>query len=165
MTLVTHLLGRFELRLEGLQVAHDHVAAFDNQQTLGLKTREIAGYQLADSPNLGCELLMAGRQKDFDAHRGALALLPRQTHEERCQAVPHGSERKLFDDFYQAPQARSHNAKHFERHLRMREAERLKILFADEEQQGAVDRGSRCRIVSAIEDRYLGDRTARPVDS
>ena len=47
----------------------------------------------------------------------------------------------------------------------MSEAERLKILFAHKKQSHVVDCGCRCRVVSPIKDRQLGDRAAWAINA
>src|SRR5207245_3424687 len=62
-------------------------------------------------------------------------------------------------------QPRAHHAQHLERDLRMRQAQGLKVLFADEEKPGSVNRSNRRWVISAIEHRQLGDRTAGAVNT
>ena len=79
--------------------------------------------------------------------------------------MTHGGKRKLFDDPNQPPQARAHHAEHLESDVGMRQTESLEILLPDKEQRGVIHRGSRGRVVAAIENRHFGDRTAGAIDA
>src|ERR1019366_8301613 len=68
-------------------------------------------------------------------------------------------------DSHQPSQPSADHAQHFERNLRMRQAECMKVLLTDKQQRGVVDRGHRGRVVPAIEDWHLGDGTAWPVNA
>ena len=93
------------------------------------------------------------------------AILLGETQQERGQPVTHRGEREFFDDPNQPAQARTDDPQHFQRYLRMGQAQCLKIQLADEEQLGLIDSGHGRGIVSAIEDRKFGDGTARTINT
>jgi len=66
-----------------------------------------------------------------------------------------GRKGKLFNNAHQSPQPRTDDAQHLERDLWVRQAERLKVLLADEENSCVVDGTRRCRVISAIEYRQF----------
>ena len=79
--------------------------------------------------------------------------------------MANGSKREFFDNAYESPQASTHHAQDLKSYIRMCETEGLKILFAYKQEADFVDRDSGRGIVAAVEDRQLGDGTARPINA
>jgi hypothetical protein len=95
----------------------------------------------------------------------ALAFFLSQTQQEGRKPMSHGCKGEFLDDSNQAPETRSHYPQDLECNLGMRQAEGLKVLFADEQQSRIVNRRDRRRIVPAIEHGELGDGTARSINA
>src|SRR6185295_8341733 len=72
---------------------------------------------------------------------------------------------KFFDYSNQSPQSGADNPQDFERNLRMGQTQCLKVVLADKDQRGLVDRCHRCRIVPAIKHRKFSNGTTRPIDT
>ena len=79
--------------------------------------------------------------------------------------MPYCRKRKLFNNPNEPTEARTHYTQHLEGDLRMLKAKCLKVLFADEEQDGIIDCRYRCGITATIKNRELRDRTARSIDA
>src|SRR5690348_18475034 len=124
-------LAALGLRLQLLQVGNYHVASVHVNQPLGLQAAEVARNQLAHRADLCRQFLIAAGQRDLNTRRRALAG-GRQAAKKRAQPLVDGGEGKLLDNAHQSAQAGAHPASHFQGEARVLEAERLKIVLADE---------------------------------
>ncbi len=121
MTFVTECTTLFrgvELILQQLEIGDDNVAAGEFNDAFGLKAGKISGDEFADSADLRCQFLIAGRQLDLDSFGRTLAFLG-QAEEKGRNAAAHRGEGKLFDNADEPSQTSSHDAQNFQCDLRV----------------------------------------------
>src|SRR5262245_14734057 len=85
--------------------------------------------------------------------------------ENQCnQPLPYRSERQLFNDSHQPPQARAYNCDDFEPDIRMFAAKILKILARNEQHFRIFQRRGRRGIIASVKYGKLSKRTARTLN-
>ena len=135
------------------------VFALHLDESFGLQAAQIARYQLSHGSNLRRQFLITGRELDAipDGVFFPVFAIRTSTEISRERTVVKESSSIIPTSFRNRPPT---TFKHLKRDLRMYQAERMKILFADEINPGILDCRGGSRIISAIEKRQFGNGAA-----
>lgn len=130
---------RFKERDKAGHVENDDVAGLDIEETFGLKAHQVARDEFADGAKLMCHFLVSAGELELDPAIGLFACSLCETDQSGNETLTNGGEGELLDDAHQPPKSGADHRQHFERNLRVLQAEVVKVLPGNEEDLGILD--------------------------
>src|SRR5271166_6461068 len=133
-------------------------------QSVRLEAAQVARYQFANGADLGSQLAVVGGKFNGNRVTMLVAFCLAQPNQQGDQAMPDSRERELFDNPDQPAQASAYNPQYLESHLRMLQAESVKILFAEKQEPTVAYSLCGGWIAASVKDGQFSDRVAGAIN-